>query len=73
MIKTERTLIDFLSNILVVIVSLSLRVLNNDDNKYLNYPLPLWDKETNIIFKWNVTWLRIPTGRRRTSWLFLPV
>ena len=76
MIKTEETLIDFLSNILVAVGSLSLEVLNNnDDNNYLTilFPYGIRKQKINIIFKWNITWLRIPTGRRQTSWLFLPV
>ena len=41
MIKTKETLIDFLSNILVAVGSLSLKVLNNnDDNKYLTILFP---------------------------------
>ena len=27
-------------------------------------------RDNEIKFKWNITWLRIPTRRRQTSWLF---
>ena len=46
--------------------------LNLDLNTYSNYPFPLWgfQGQRSKLFQWNITWLRIPTGRRRTSWLF---
>ena len=43
----------------------------------LNYPLlergfsrTMKQTGRNKYFKYNITWLRIPPGRRRTSWLF---
>ena len=38
----------------------------------LNYPLPLWSflGIMKQLSTWNIIWLRISTGRRRTSWLF---
>ena len=43
----------------------------------LNYPLPergfsgtMKQTGRNKYFKYNITWLRIPAGRRQTSWLF---
>ena len=49
----------------------------NKKKKNLNYPLPergfsgtMKQTGRNKYFKYNITWLRIPAGRRRTSWLF---
>ena len=32
-----------------------------------------WNKGRKIIFQLNITWLKNPTGRRQTSWLFYKV
>ena len=36
----------------------------------LSSPLLGLLRDTENVFKWEVTWLRIPTGRRQTIWLF---
>ena len=36
----------------------------------LSSPLLGLLRDTEKVFKWEVTWLRIPTGRRQTNWLF---
>ena len=36
----------------------------------LSSPLLGLLRDTENVFKWEVTWLRIPTGRRQINWLF---
>ena len=50
---------------------------NNNNKNNNNNTLPLPSKGFSGImkqlFKWNIKWLRFPTGQRQTSWLFTSI